>query len=682
MRRGICGLLAFICLTGTTFGAGPQPGQPTPAPQAGKLDLSSLLGRQVQEKFVAIDREVARLREAGATAQADELAAQARPLHDRLDGKDFAAGNDGSAELHLVGVYQGSFPNGPRKYGRATVEVEVTDRPIVLALSAYDPVRWEVRLAPGVRVQKVILAGYGDQELTPALEGVPVETRTYKGGDPNYFHVHKAKSPEYARAGKLLRDWTSLEVSTFQGAYEFKGDPIVLGPRNSDWSLQRLLKELDPLYLESTAYQRARAREIVRPIRFQAIRWNLIQGARRPGELADFMATGPIDGTFRTLPAGVTRVAVDPRGPTYYGIAGQGLVLIDLKTNRTTKLEIQGDIPELSWPCGLAFDTKRNRLVLTSLAGVGYMYAFEPDKNAWSLLGDMGNLDLESFTYSVDEDCLYGLGNSFGGNRQLAIHQFDASGAAKRRIDVALGIPADPMMSHVAPSQLIAAGGHLIVLAPPPPGAPGQASDPMTAYSIDSKTGRVIHSGPARTGVEPRVVSPDELARLFDALRNADSAEAEKAVQDLAAAGDPAVALLRSKLPVISAPDPKRVSKLVALLDAEQLKDRDDASTELKRIGEMVEPQLKAALTDGLSVEAHNRLEAVLSHVHARLASPGEAADIDPSVQDPDLRLRLRAVRVLALVATPAAVDCLHILASGPRGALGVAQARSQLRKL
>jgi hypothetical protein len=108
-------------------------------PRSRRINLSSALGKQIEEKLAAVDREIVRLRHADAKGQADELSRQVLRLRDQLDGKVVPAGDPASAELHVVGIYVGAFPNGPRKYGTSVVCVEATDRPIVLTLTAYEP---------------------------------------------------------------------------------------------------------------------------------------------------------------------------------------------------------------------------------------------------------------------------------------------------------------------------------------------------------------------------------------------------------------------------------------------------------------------------------------------------------------------------------------------------------------
>lgn len=643
-------------------------------------DLSTPLGKQASEKLTAVEKEASRLRETGAKTQGDYLANQAQRLRDVLNGKNVPA-KEGGAELHLVGIYSGSFPNGPRKYGVAAVSVEVIDRPVVLALCAYEPVRWDVRLVKGAKLQKIILSGYGDQILESEPEGVAIEKHTHKGADPNSFHVYKADTAEYPEAVKRLKEWTKLEVSTFRGEYEYHGEPIVIGANKSELVFKRVLHDLDPLYLEATAFERARQRQTLGSLHYQAIHWSLVQPFGAKGALAEFVAGGPIEATIRALPLGVNRIAIDPRGPKYYGLDGGRVVQIDPKANRSTPMEIEGDLPELSVPCGMAFDSKRHRLVVTSLGGIGYMYAYETDKKVWSLLGDMDNIDLQAFTYCAKADCFYGWGQR-PARDELVIYQFDATGKKTRTIELSQRVASNPELGHLVPPQINAIDDTLVILSPPPRNPAARSAGSTMIYTVDAKTGNVIHSGSARLCVELRGIGAEELQQLLNSLRNAASADTEEAVRALAAGGDPAVLTLRAALPVVHAPDPNRVGALLTQLDSDQWKGRDAAAAELAGFGEIVAPDLKAALKGTPSPEARKQIEGVLNKLESLASTPDDLAAMDNDIRDVEQRLRIRAIRVLTLIGTPAAVECLRSIAYEPDGAFGSSQAKAALRKL
>ena len=158
--------------------------------------------------------------------------------------------------LHVIGVYEGQTPPGgddrpwwakcndgqneeqPRavptppsiechqKYAGMSTEKEIAvsvsddSRPIVLAFTAYDRTLWVVSLKSGVKLTKVILAGYHSQRVSGIPPETPIETYTH---DPSpckrcwqgakYFY-------SYEGAPGQLREITGLEVTSFQGQYK------------------------------------------------------------------------------------------------------------------------------------------------------------------------------------------------------------------------------------------------------------------------------------------------------------------------------------------------------------------------------------------------------------------------------------------------------------------------------
>jgi WD40 repeat protein len=155
--------------------------------------------------------------------------------------------------------------------------------------------------------------------------------------------------------------------------------------------------------------------------------------------------------------------------------------------------------------------------------------------------------------------------------------------------------------------------------------------------------------------------------KLFEDLASADAAAGFRAVYQLAARGEEAVALSRKQLRPAPVADEKRVQKLLAELDSSRFAVRERATAELEKIAEDVEPLLREALRKGPTLERKKRLEQIL----ARLNEPG-----------PERRRQLRALEVLELVATPAAVKLLNELASGAPGARLTRDAAATLERL
>ena len=236
--------------------------------------------------------------------------------------------------------------------------------------------------------------------------------------------------------------------------------------------------------------------------RFYAIYDDFFPGGGRNRRVAQFTPEGPIEGTF--LPASLSehelRVAADPRGPEFY-VFTRGMMSSRLnpETGEQTPLPYtDGELDD--HPTGLTFDTTRNRLVLSTIGGEGFLHSYDPASGAWSRLANLDNEDVYSVTYSAFDDAYYGL---LPGS---VLVRYDADGrpAGTRALS-----PAVPAMNHfdLFEVQLVAAGDRLVLLTPP--GDPGEANalavPAQHSYLINPRTGAVQALGPVHVVPEPGV---------------------------------------------------------------------------------------------------------------------------------------------------------------------------------
>jgi hypothetical protein len=143
------------------------------------------------------------------------------------------------------------------------------------------------------------------------------------------------------------------------------------------------------------------------------------------------------------------------------------------------------------------------------------------------------------------------------------------------------------------------------------------------------------------------------LAAAWQDLASRDARRACQAMALLVEAPGESVSLLRGRLKPLPAPDRKRLARLLADLDSDEVADRDRASEELDRLGAQAEATLTAFLAGKVSAEARRRAERLLQ----RLAAP---------VRDPDQLRRLRALEVLERIDTPEARRALRALGPAP----------------
>jgi hypothetical protein len=178
--------------------------------------------------------------------------------------------------------------------------------------------------------------------------------------------------------------------------------------------------------------------EPVAPAQFQAILFTA--HGKYPHEVSasvgDFTLDGPKEGTLRPLPKGIRQLTYDPSRKEWYGLSAHEIYKVDLEKAQTVEMKLPDELPKLSWPCGIAFDSRRDRVIVVSLGGVGHMYSFSTKAGKWSLVSDMNNLDLAALTYDAKADRLHGIYQKAGDRDKAVIGSFNAKGALIETIEL------------------------------------------------------------------------------------------------------------------------------------------------------------------------------------------------------------------------------------------------------
>jgi hypothetical protein len=169
----------------------------------------------------------------------------------------------------------------------------------------------------------------------------------------------------------------------------------------------------------------------------------------------------------------------------------------------------------------------------------------------------------------------------------------------------------------------------------------------------------------------PAALREAELESLWADLADGDAACAYRAIRNLAAAPNAAIPFLQKRLHPVSPVDEKRIARLIADLDSDDLTVRQKATAELEKLDEQAVTAYRKALEGKPSLETRRRLKDLLEKAGA--------AWWDVSGE----RLRsLRAIEALELASTKEARETLAILADGAFGARLTEQARAALERL
>jgi hypothetical protein len=357
---------------------------------------------QLIERTTVISDRIAELRSRGEQAQADTMQARLDQLLARRQGP---YPEDGKQQLHALGLYG----NGPTR-----IRLTYTGAPVVLALCSYERMRWTIETAPGVQLKKVVLCGYEEQSVEGLADDVLVEGNV--GGETGRDYRFYAHAPaETAPAAQRLAALTGLSASTFLTAHESRVRAFEIGPGNSEWSAQMTLRAMEPLFLEAIRERRAAiARELV-GISFTDV---VCTPAGRLGGFRTNIAVqslfGPYASTLRPVNGSTTEFVVDPRGPSFFGWS-QSVVTIDPDTGSMTAWPVAG-LDQDPRETRLAFDTKRNRLLLWGRAGLVAVDILKKEAE----IVRKGTPGLVALTYSPDDDLLYACcAPDFGSSNRL-----------------------------------------------------------------------------------------------------------------------------------------------------------------------------------------------------------------------------------------------------------------------
>jgi WD40 repeat protein len=178
-------------------------------------------------------------------------------------------------------------------------------------------------------------------------------------------------------------------------------------------------------------------------------------------------------------------------------------------------------------------------------------------------------------------------------------------------------------------------------------------------------TGRLAAPGASQP------LSTADLSACWAALAGDDAGHAYPAMRKLSGSPEEALPSLREHLRPVRPAPAKRLADLIADLDSDQFRTREDAAQELQQLGELAASACRAALASRQSPEKRRRLNALVDRQAHERVIPSAAA----------LRA-VRGVEVLEAIGTAEALRHLEELAAGALEARLTREARAALDRL
>lgn len=141
--------------------------------------------------------------------------------------------------LHLVSFDSGEPLKKFDPRGTANVRVSCTDSPVILALAAPAEIHWNLKVDPGVRLEKIILIGSQKHTLTGAPAGVTVIKMKDEKNDLGLIEAVRAVGLD--KSSKALRELAKANLSTWQSESCAGKKWWIVGPESPDWLAQRII---------------------------------------------------------------------------------------------------------------------------------------------------------------------------------------------------------------------------------------------------------------------------------------------------------------------------------------------------------------------------------------------------------------------------------------------------------
>lgn len=323
------------------------------------------------------------------------LLALSELLTEPLPSSLYISGDDASesapAELHAIGVYEATRPEGagekdPSVLRPVRIHVRKTDNPVMLFLMSYDPVRWEIDVAPDASLAAVSLSSHRPSAIrcNSDLHAVlPVM---------NGPHVHRLGPSEDGDAidpeqlVEHIRTSTGLTLASFQGTYY--GDAFTVPPFGDG----ALVREIIAEHRRSLRLHTSRPPGGFPLVHEGAV---VLYGSREE----------PIELPEPRIKA-VTFCDADHR---FYGITDHELIAFDA-SGAAEKIAPQA-VEELSWLGGITYDPKRRRILVSTRWHTGVHHILDPVARTWETVPiEHTHGGLQALAYASERDVVYAVG--------------------------------------------------------------------------------------------------------------------------------------------------------------------------------------------------------------------------------------------------------------------------------
>jgi len=233
--------------------------------------------------------------------------------------------------------------------------------------------------------------------------------------------------------------------------------------------------------------------------------------------IATMTPYGAVPGSVHPLNGAFSDITYDPNGSGYYACVGQDAYHIDPVTYQATVMNVTWPDPQnYGWTIGMTFDSTRNRVILATLSGPGYLISYNPATQQWSGISSLNQVDLQSVAYRPTNDTIYGLPNNGSYSVSLnLLYKYGPSGNLLGTLPLSSPIPAANGIGDFNYQMMLTSDDRLAVLTPPLyDSLHPSASLPPRLYLINPNTGAIEYNAVFPAVPEPSALGLVSLAGL------------------------------------------------------------------------------------------------------------------------------------------------------------------------
>ncbi len=364
-------------------------------------------------------------------------------------------------ELDVVGFYEGANPTSSTP-GTADVVVDRPGSVVALLLNAYEPITWTITATPGTAVIAVISYSYEPQVIvTTAVPNAAVLQLSYAGnGDGTYFGVAGSDLTARLTANTWCLERLGLFATTFTGDYSAPAAPFTVGESNADWRDQWVAGEAAREGTVWNVATRARVQAEVGGVLFLPL--------LTPPPFSFAPATVAVASALGVLApivalSGVTEYAIG--STAIYTLANGEPSTLDPTTLASAPIAPDPSLPAISWANTIAYDSLRNRLLVSTFGGSGVLYAWDAITATWSVLvGNLQDQEPAAIVYHPAHDATFGLVVDPYAAVPFQLRRYDAFGNVSSTHALPLPVPFEGLLDD---HQLHTYGVAIAYVGPP-----------------------------------------------------------------------------------------------------------------------------------------------------------------------------------------------------------------------